>query len=652
MKADGIVLEFCAVMIMAGIVLSPQQLFSSPVEQSLTFPADSGVLNVRDFGAKGDGIADDTEAILKAVAASGQSTGYSWYRDRIVYLPNGTYLISAPLLKRYANGSFASGMLLLGQSREKTILKLADRAKGYDDTTNPRAMIYTTSQLLDKAGPYGGDKDYPRLGEGNDAYGNFVENMTVDVSRGNRGAIAIGFLASNLGAIRNVDIVAGEGSGYTGISMMRKWIGPAIVEHVSVKGFEVGVDVSNYTYCVTLNDIYLSGQRVAGLRNHQNSLAIQDLKIHTDGIPAVVNDDPNGLIVLVGGELQRHSGSQSLIQNKGSIVMHGTRVQGVEAVTGEAAGRALEGVLNGERQWTPAQGAWKLPVLNAPEVPDEPVSRWVNVMQFGAFEGDDHDSTQAFRKAFASGAATIYIPHGNYTIQEPIEVPSTVRHIVVMNSSVKMGKEWPKAKDDIGMFRILSNSAVPLLIERLAMRQGPDAFAFEDSSTRTIVLRDIPTLNGKFLLRRLSGGSVFLDNTCCGGIRMSGPAPVVARQFDTEGDGIRVLNAGSPLWILGIKTERPNLVVETVSQGRTEVLGGLIYMVLPNPVVTAPAFVLKDSSMTASFTDEAYGPGRSFEIYLQSEQKGKTSIVGREGFRPRSNHGDGRVVSLLQGGPD
>jgi hypothetical protein len=92
-------------------------------------------------------------------------------------------------------------------------------------------------------------------------------------------------------------------------------------------------------------------------------------------------------------------------------------------------------------------------------------------------------------------------------------------------------------------------------------------------------------------------------------------------------------------------------VTETVSQGRTEVLGGLIYMVLPNPAITAPAFVLKDASMTASFTDEAFGPGRSFEIYLQSEQNGNTSNVGREGFRPRSHHGDGRVVTLLQGGP-
>ena len=39
--------------------------------QAEPLPADSGILNVRDFGAKGDGRTDDTAAILAAVAASG-----------------------------------------------------------------------------------------------------------------------------------------------------------------------------------------------------------------------------------------------------------------------------------------------------------------------------------------------------------------------------------------------------------------------------------------------------------------------------------------------------------------------------------------------------------------------------------------------------
>ena len=38
------------------------------------FPRDSGILNVRDFGAAGDGRHDDTAAIQAAIAAAGDDT--------------------------------------------------------------------------------------------------------------------------------------------------------------------------------------------------------------------------------------------------------------------------------------------------------------------------------------------------------------------------------------------------------------------------------------------------------------------------------------------------------------------------------------------------------------------------------------------------
>ncbi len=47
----------------------------------------AAVLNVRDFGAKGDGLADDTLAIQQAIDAAAPF-------GRIVYLPQGTYLVS------------------------------------------------------------------------------------------------------------------------------------------------------------------------------------------------------------------------------------------------------------------------------------------------------------------------------------------------------------------------------------------------------------------------------------------------------------------------------------------------------------------------------------------------------------------------------
>src|SRR5882672_10248735 len=79
--------------------------------QAERLPSDAGAINVRDYGAQGNGRTDDTAALLKAIAASGDDTGRTFWQDRIVYLPDGVYPVSAPLLKRYANGKFASGLI-------------------------------------------------------------------------------------------------------------------------------------------------------------------------------------------------------------------------------------------------------------------------------------------------------------------------------------------------------------------------------------------------------------------------------------------------------------------------------------------------------------------------------------------------------------
>ena len=69
------------------------------VEASETAPAqapsasDCGIYNVRNFGARGDGVADDTAAIRSAIAAA-QKSAYGG----VVYLPVGRYVVSAPLV--------------------------------------------------------------------------------------------------------------------------------------------------------------------------------------------------------------------------------------------------------------------------------------------------------------------------------------------------------------------------------------------------------------------------------------------------------------------------------------------------------------------------------------------------------------------------
>ena len=61
--------------------------------------------NVLDFGAKGDGISDDTAAINAAISSGGRcapgTCGSSTTTPAIVYFPPGTYVVSAPVIDYY-----------------------------------------------------------------------------------------------------------------------------------------------------------------------------------------------------------------------------------------------------------------------------------------------------------------------------------------------------------------------------------------------------------------------------------------------------------------------------------------------------------------------------------------------------------------------
>jgi hypothetical protein len=60
--------------------------------------------NVKDFGAIGDGIHDDTAAINNAISSGGRcgpNCGSSTIFPAVVYFPPGTYLVSVPIIQYY-----------------------------------------------------------------------------------------------------------------------------------------------------------------------------------------------------------------------------------------------------------------------------------------------------------------------------------------------------------------------------------------------------------------------------------------------------------------------------------------------------------------------------------------------------------------------
>ncbi|KKZ60312.1 glucan 1,3-beta-glucosidase [[Emmonsia] crescens] len=100
--------------------------------------------NVKDFGAKGDGTTDDTEAINQAISTGdrcGLGCDSSTVTPAIVYFPAGTYVVSKPIIQYYYTQ-------LVGDALAMPVIKAAASFKGIavidaDPYTNTGANWYT-----------------------------------------------------------------------------------------------------------------------------------------------------------------------------------------------------------------------------------------------------------------------------------------------------------------------------------------------------------------------------------------------------------------------------------------------------------------------------------------------------------------------------
>ncbi len=121
---------------------------------------------------------------------------------------------------------------------------------------------------------------------------------------------------------------------------------------------------------------------------------------------------------------------------------------------------------------------------------------------------------------------------------------------------------------------------------------------------------------------------MFIEDYCCGRLEFLQSSPVWARQLNVETRAPMIHNETS-LWVLGLKTERPNLVIDTLPGGVSEVWGGLVYPVqqVPTDVV---AFRSREAHMTLVYASSAYGDEtRDYTLHIEDERNGVRRIVAR-----------------------
>ena len=87
---------------------------------AIYFTADTQYLSVRDYGAKGDGVADDAGAIQSCVQAAANA-------DKGVYIPEGTYRISTAIWLPTGDANY-NNMSIMGAGIGKTIITMPQQS--------------------------------------------------------------------------------------------------------------------------------------------------------------------------------------------------------------------------------------------------------------------------------------------------------------------------------------------------------------------------------------------------------------------------------------------------------------------------------------------------------------------------------------------
>jgi hypothetical protein len=557
------------------------------------YPAGARVINIKaDYGAAGDGVKDDTGAIVQAIRDHA-GTG-----DAILYFPNGRYLVSSTLEWKNAGGGWAAYLSFQGESEAGTVIRLRDRATGFGDPNSPKAVLYTAAQV-DK------DPSSPN-GTGNEAFRNNICNLTVDTGLGNPGAVGIDYLANNQGRLSDVTVRSRDGSGKIGVSLTRRWVGPLLGKNLSVFGFDYGIAVAGSIASVTLEHISLTGQRVAGLRNDENVVSIRGLT-SDNSVPAVQNAQWPALMTLMDVVARGGVPTISAVQNSGGARLYARNVNTegyLSAISNDAT--AVHGNYQSDYLSDPARNLFdspkaglRLPVEETPYVIDTDSSDWTNVRDYGAGRGSD--DLAAIQAAIDHGTSVVYFPPGLYHLSGTVHLRGKVRKLLGLGGRlVPLSSRFPAGQPAI---QIQHNDSDLVVIERLVFTRNFDVtgepefpIAIDNSSASTVVLQDLMAVS----YRNTPGaGRLFIEDVCCGPFEFQGQQ-VWARQLDSEGNTTKIRNVGGSLWILGLKTEGSSTVIETSADGRTELLGGFISL-LQNVAADVPGFVNTESSHSLTY---------------------------------------------------
>lgn len=559
--------------------------------EDIVFPAEAKVIDVTAFGAVGDGRADDTAALQAAI----QKTG-------LIYLPAGTYRITAPLKVPPREGSAPARRILQGAGTARSIIRVDDSCPAFADPEKPVPVFQISWGVAQ-------------------AFRNGIRDLTIDVGAGNPGAIGCAFMASNQGGMHRVALRAGQGSGAIGVNLAVGDNGPLLLNDLDIEGFSVGV-ATKYGQSMTLEHLRIRGARI-GVRIEHSAIFLRGLDVEASEV--AVRASQHTTMSLLDSRLRAQVGVRP---DRGIVLLRG--IDAADCTTPVEGGPKESAITT----WSTARASLpeggpeveRLEVAETPRVPWGDATQWQVV---GRVEGEAPLDT--LRAAAATGSRTLCLGSSGLELRGTFSVPATVERIIGCEREPAKSSDWTVVVDE--------PSQHPLVIERFDTIYARTAVVLKAS--RPVV---VSSMNLDRIVVEEGAGPLFVEDCI---VRLLDLAPGTrcwARQINMEyvkDDRAHARNVGGRFWCFGFKNEGDATMVATTASGRTE-MHAYVLANKATPSEEKPPLFVVESGTLALTLGEAVGRKQPYAVIARTPSAAFT----RERTEKRGSGGS--AIGLLE----
>ena len=576
------------------------------------------------YNADNTGRSDTTEALLKAFEGIGRS---GEYRGKIIYFPKGTYLVSDRLsLDPDARGGWGgtevrtANMYLIGEQRNETVIRLQDNSPAFANAECPVSLL----SYFDGPGS-------------NTAFFNQLRNLTIDVGRGNPGAIAVDFHTNNGGGLEYVTLISRdtEQPAHTGLRMDRRLGGIGLMHELRIVGFRRGVEAAFGRVGYIFNQVELLKQTETAIYNRDKPLWFFNSLIW--GAPtALLNDNytntsSNGSqTIFVDCRLLGPEGGDTAIDNQvgGQLFIRNTQVAGYQYAVleadgsrvhpGELADEYINGpVITADRFSEPKSLALEMPAMpeaewympdqvytirsadDLPERIEKPDTTWILVDGADSNNADADMESEALQAAINSGAWTVALK-GSIDLNRTIDVSGSLRRLFAVRpefgGNLRLRQPIRHSRSEPA-FRLRDTEADMLVIEGVGTNDWPTKAGtlYLNERSQPTLFKDVPAAHMRFY-RNAPGATAPAYFVSCWG----GP-PMPNANFPDEGNWLHSQGQPIYMWLAnpeyleGFHEREPYIKIEdadciirgfkfgentgpyfTIKNGRAELLGGIL----------------------------------------------------------------------------